>query len=405
MIACAASDNLLASATVVDSAAAFLRGFPGANAWDTDLGRPAIMRGRVKVPTTYYVDFNDGAVRAAILSPQTFNSVTEALVYLAARMNAVSSGWRASWLQGSDNRYRLRLWRASGTGSLLNASGVNAVANALVLLFGFGAYDRADAAAHVGDFAVTQAPKDQLAADLGAAGKVAEFDFVVRPGLSQGGGVSVTVGSTSPVDSAADARTLHATGAWDTEIAFLRWSTLYPHRYAGLNLADPRREDSTLASVGYWYHGPGLDTDRPDGAVVYSLASRSTVQVPHRTRDEWERGSWRSKPEVRAVVTRGVAGHVHVSEVEPGRRCSVSWGDAPGYGPEGSPALRRFLTALGTGRLGLFALDPDREPHRESFAGYLTSDPRIEHTADESPLGTYRVTLELERAGGLLLGR
>lgn len=396
MIIAPASWSLLPSATFVTGTGRFQRGFPRENIYDLDLGKPAILRGRMVVDSTSnkinVVDSSAGAVTATPASA-TYNSVAEWCIQIAAALNTATSltTYYCVQLQGSTSRYRIKIGKTSGTFSILNGSGADAATAALVKVGGFGAYDRSSAASHTGDFAVVHGPSDQIELNLGAS-YTAEVGFIVpgwqsltQRGLSQGAVVGISTGSTTPVSSASDVATTVAMEGHDTEVLFVRPTASPLHQYVGINITDPKREDAPRCSIAYAYWGPCFNSDR------------STL--PDRL--AWEGSSYSRDLSIEATVSRSVAGHIHVSEHQPSERFEVGFLDAPGFGPELSPEVRRLLDALGTSSLAFVVLDPTDEPHRETRICRLAGDPTITRTEKQSTSGRFRVGLPFEVVQGI----
>ncbi len=387
MIIAPNSFSEVASGTVQTAAAAFSLGMPAANLFTDDPLEIAELRGTFDVVagTSDKIDFDEGGGElTATLTAATYLSPMELCIQVATQMNAVGSNWRASWLQGSTDRFRFKLERTSGTASLLNETGTNQSDSALKALCGFANYDRATAAAHTGDFAALHTT--QLAAsnlwsgcnvlvDLGSA-KPAHASFLANPRLSVGGGVDINTGDTTAVSD----DQYRFEDSIDSEVMGLVFSSVTTRRYVRLTLLDPRRTDWPRLGAGHWFYGPVFDTNASD------------LDEPI----EWEVGSYGREMVSRTTRTQSVAGHPKFGEVAPGERFSVTFRSGPGLSSRVAPALEDLAAALGVSNYCFVALDPDNEPHRETRYCRLTEAPSFVRERRESVHGRWGLTLTFE---------
>jgi hypothetical protein len=291
---------------------------------------------------------------------------------MVTALNAVSSNWYAYWSQGESARHRFVLGRTSGTASLLCSSGANASSNALVLLAGFAARDRAAASTHTGDFAAIHGGHEEVLVDLGSP-IAGDGSFLANVDLSPSAHVMVGIGSTDEAVSV----TFMFSGSHDDEVMFLPYGGSRA-RYVALKVIDPRREDRPRGAVGHWYHGPVLDTARtfetsPTDYVVTSY--RRTLEPKHK-------------------ISTGIAGHHFISEVAPGEAFSVEF-SAPAISSAVAPGVQRLLDEVGTSGLMFVSLD-SAELQRESRLVRLTEIPQMRRVPVGTPSGRWQLSLTME---------
>ena len=81
---------------------------------------------------------------------------------------------------------------------------------------------------------------------------------------------------------------------------------------------------------------------------------------------EWEATSYSRKLVARRSETLGIRGQPFLAGMEPGEVFAVAFRSAPGISPGSEDAVRAKLALLGTSGLAFVALDPAREPNRET---------------------------------------
>ena len=371
--------NLLSSGTALTAAAAFEKGWPATNLWDADPRKPCRFRNAFTNASDQHCNFNDGAARTATLAAGTRNSHAEMAIAVAAAFNAVSSNWRAYLIQdpGSATRHRWVVLRTAGTASLQILTGANTATNFLREMLGFRNEDRSAAGTHTGDFAAVQGTRDVCLVDLGAGtSATAHGSILCGLDVSPAACLSVSVGSSTAVSDA----TYIAGDAADDEAALIPYDVAAGARYVRLEVSDFRREDALRAGIGYWYHGPWLDTDAVD---------------PLLDRQEWEVSSFARRPQLRAEPQRRITGHWRPVEKEPREEIDLGFGNRPGLGTL-APEVESVLAALGREEKVLVCWDKTREPHRNTRLCRLRETPTITKRPADGPRGRWSVSLKLE---------
>lgn len=369
--------NYLSSGTVSTNVKSFMRGFPAANMFDTNVCKPTIFRGywSVVAGQTDKIDLTDGGALVATLNAGSYYCAEELCIEVARALNAVSTNWYAYHIQeaATGNYLRFALVRTGGgTASLQLATGSpNYASNALLFLMGFRPQDRTASANHVGDLAQIHEAADGCEVDLGSA-KAASIGFLVNVSGSPNTMCSVEIGaSANPGEYA------YLFGDHDPDVMCVAYDPIVARRYVRLEVSDPHRTDAPYVSVGYWYHGPHLDVD---DATFFD-------------RQNFEWGSYSRQPSREFGLVEGKGGSQHLSDKAPGEVFRVAFSGSPGVGPSGEGGLEDFAAALGTSGLFFCALDTDNEPHTETRLCRLVEAPTFRRLASGTKLG--RVSVEL----------
>lgn len=381
MIFAPLSESVLVGKTWLDSAALYELAAGPENLANEDPKKTTRPRGTFTVVAgdNDRIDFmHGGGDLVATVPPATYGSPNELGIAAQTVMRTASGNdWTVRHRQ-STGAYGL--WTLTttfvGTSQLLTASGANTARNILVKLMGFRNEDRTHALPFTGDFVANHGPRQDLGTvDTASTSTVSYGAFI--GGIDSGPSAAISVGlgiTTAATDHVWIAGEKHTRG-----VVCIPFTTLGSFRYARFTITDPHRGDRCRVGAGLAYLGRWHDTDR--------------MTIGDRVQWEWQSFSrvrgWRSIPK------RMKDGGRNVSEVQPGERFRLLFGEAPGLSPAQYRALEPMFLALGRAGLCFVNFDLDR-PASMSRLVRVVSIPAAQHLARQSRLGRFSVPIELE---------
>lgn len=369
------SGNLLASATVLTSDNATMRGHDQSNLTLTaDPARPALYRGRFEVAAGVNdkIDVTDGIGRTATLAAGTYYG-QELAVEMARALNAMGGTTYTVAAHPTTG-----VWTITSTGAttLLTSSGGNTATSAIRFLLGQPAVDTSSGTSHALPLAarhgavVGQYGGDITQWDLGSA-QAATCAVVMFPELGPAGRVWWHAGA-----SASAYTSVQPCSARPQPVMCTFFGSV-SYRYWTMHLFDPRRSDLSYVGAGLAYLGTYLEAGQnwePE-ALSITLPRAGSTELSQ-------------------------AGSPVPTERETGARIRLSFGGGAGTSETDTAELLDTLQPLGRHQLVIVALDATDRLESETFLARVVSPPTATRRPTQSSSGRSVVSIELEEVAG-----